>query len=274
MASRCLERRSHPWERYAPSSDFSTERPLNPASTRNTLALAVAALLAACGGRASSGQPSGASASPPPAGQSVIVVTSPPQVELAPGGSASFAASVTGTADTSVKWSVAEVGGGTVDASGLYTAPAVEGVFHVRAGSSAMPGVGGVSVVTVRKAAAGQGVAVAVSPASAALDACGKATFAASITGAATTSANWSVIEAGGGTVANGVYSAPRAPGTYHVVATSTVDPSRFATATVVVGAEKVLSVAFDQASATVTPGGTLAFGALVTTSCGTFASR
>lgn len=58
--------------------------------------------------------------------------------------------------------------------------------------------------------------------------------------------------EAGGGTVANGVYSAPQAPGTYHVVATSTADP----------------------ASATVTLGGTLTFGALVTTSCGTFASR
>jgi hypothetical protein len=235
---------------------------LNRAKTRNTLALGVAALLVACGG------------GPPPAGQSVVVVTTPSQVELAPGASARFAASVTGTADTSVKWTVAEVGGGTVDANGLYTAPAVEGVFHVRAASSAVPDVSAVSVVTVRNASAGQGVAVSVNPASAAVDACGKVTFAASVTGATSSAANWSVLEAGGGTVANGVYSAPQAPGTYHVVATSTADPARSATATVVVGAEKVLSVAVDQASATVTPGGTLAFGALVTTSCGTFASR
>ena len=80
--------------------------------------------------------------------------------------------------------------------------------------------------------------------------------------------------EAGGGTVANGVYSAPQVPGTYHVVATSSADPARSATATDVVGAEKVLSVTVDQPSATVAPGGTLAFGALVVTSCGTFASR
>jgi hypothetical protein len=98
--------------------------------------------------------------------------------------------------------------------------------------------------------------------------------FAASGTGATSTAANWSVLEAAGGTIENGLYSAPQAPGTYHVVATSTADPARSATATVVVGAEKVLSVALDQASATVAPSGTLAFGALVTTSCGTFASQ
>ncbi len=234
----------------------------------------MAPLAAACEGGASPSLPSGAPVTPPPAGQSVVVVTAPPHVDLAPGVSARFAASVIGTADRSVTWSVTEVGGGTVDPNGLYTAPAVEGIFHVRAGSSAAPGVSGVSVVTVRKVAAGQGVVVSVTPAAATLDACGKATFAASVTGATSTEANWTVLEAGGGTVANGVYSAPQAPGTYHVVATSVADPTRSATGTVVVGPEKVMSVTVDPASATVNAGGTLTFGALVTTSCGTFASR
>ena len=121
---------------------------------------------------------------------------------------------------------------------------------------------------------AGQSVVVTVNPAAAALDACGKVTFAALVTGATSTAANWTVLEAGGGTVANGVYSAPQTPGTYHVVATSVADPTRSATATVAVGAEKVVSVAVDPASVTAVTGGTLAFGALVTTSCGTFASR
>ena len=82
---------------------------------------------------------------------------------------------------------------------------------------------------------------MSVNPASAAVDACGKVTFAASVTGATSTAANWTVLEAGGGTVATRLLRAA-GPGTYHVLATNTADPTRSATATVVVGAEKVLS--------------------------------
>lgn len=47
----------------------------------------------------------------------------------------------------------------------------------------------------------------------------------------------WAVAEgAAGGTIsAEGVYVAPAAPGTYHVRATSAVDPARFASAPVTV---------------------------------------
>jgi hypothetical protein len=71
--------------------------------------------------------------------------------------------------------------------------------------------------------------------------------------------------------VTNGVYVSPATPGTYHVVATSVAEPSRVAQATVTVGVEKVEAVAIAPGSGAVSPAGSLALAATVTTSCGTF---
>ena len=49
----------------------------------------------------------------------------------------SFTASVTGTKNTAVSWSVVEANGGSVTSSGVYTAPAVAGTYHVTATSVA-----------------------------------------------------------------------------------------------------------------------------------------
>ena len=81
----------------------------------------------------------------------------------------------------------------------------------------------------------------------------------------------WSVQEAGGGSVANGVYLAPNAAGTYHVVARSQSSPSIQSVATVTVNPEKVLSVTVAPGSGRVLPGGGMKLAATVTTSCGTF---
>jgi hypothetical protein len=79
----------------------------------------------------------------------------------------------------------------------------------------------------------------------------------------------WSVTEAGGGTVsAAGVYTAPEADGTYHVVATSAAAPSASATATITVTTQ-VLSVSVSPSTVTLPPGGTAQLTATVTTSCG-----
>ena len=64
-------------------------------------------------------------------GQTVVVATAPVETSVVPGTSVRFTAQVTGTASTTVKWSVDEADGGTIDANGLYTAPAIEGTFHV-----------------------------------------------------------------------------------------------------------------------------------------------
>ena len=70
-----------------------------------------------------------------------------------------------------------------------------------------------------------------------------------------------------------GVYTAPSAAGTYHVVASNLASPGQAAEAAVVVGPEKVLSVAVTPGSTSVSPSGAVALAATVTTSCGSFAA-
>jgi hypothetical protein len=118
-------------------------------------------------------------------------------------------------------------------------------------------------------------VAVTLSPATAAVSGCLTATFTASVTGSSNAAVSWSVLEgAAGGTVsATGVYTAPRAPGTYHVVATSAADGTKTASAVVTV-ANRILSVAIVPGTASVAAGGSAPFAATVTTTCGTFAAN
>ena len=60
--------------------------------------------------------------------------------------------------------------------------------------------------------------------------------FSVSVTGLSSNEVIWSVVEAGGGTIdGNGRYVAPQIAGTYHVKVTSSVDSTRFDTATVTV---------------------------------------
>ncbi len=77
-----------------------------------------------------------------------------------------------------------------------------------------------------------------------------------------------------GSITAEGIYTAPSVPGTYHVVATSMADSTRAFEGAVVVGPEKVVSLAVTPGATSVTPSGALAFSAVVTTSCGTFAAQ
>ncbi|MFP2907859.1 glycosyl hydrolase family 18 protein [Pyxidicoccus sp. 3LFB2] len=82
-----------------------------------------------------------------------------------------------------------------------------------------------------------QGVSIAVTPTSAALNTGATRTFAATVTGSPNTAVTWSIQQgAAGGTITNaGLYTAPQAAGTYHVIATSLADTTKKATATVTV---------------------------------------
>jgi hypothetical protein len=110
-----------------------------------------------------------------------------------------------------------------------------------------------------------------ITPATLVLDACRGFVFRASAPAGTDARVTWSVQEVGGGTVVNGIYTAPPAPGTYHLVASSQVSPSVQAVASVTVNPEKVLSVALTPGSAQVLPGGGATFAAAVTTTCGTY---
>src|SRR5437660_1538072 len=85
------------------------------------------ALAAACGKQAG-GQASVAPQQPVP----VTVKLSPQSVNLPPGGTQQFTATVAGAQDTTVRWST-DAGSVSDDTMGtiLYTAPASDGTYHV-----------------------------------------------------------------------------------------------------------------------------------------------
>jgi hypothetical protein len=203
--------------------------------------------------------------------QTVSVLVDPLSAEVAPGATVQLVATVTGTADTAVVWSVVEPGGGTIDGSGLFTAPAATGTYHAKATAHADASVSALATLVVTTTPA---VQVAIAPRTAAVDACRTATFTAVVTGSADSTVTWSITEgATGGTItAAGIYTAPSTAGTYHVVAASRASPGVRATATVTVS-DRVTAVSVSPSSLSLAPGATAQFSATVTTTCGSTVS-
>ncbi len=212
-------------------------------------------------------------ASPKPAATSVVVAVEPSSPSLRPSEAVAFAAAVTGAVNTSVRWSVRETGGGAIDGTGRYLAPAVAGTFHVDATSVADPAATAAATVTVA-APPPPPVVVSVTPSASSVDACHSLTLTAAVGGTTDTAVTWAVLEgaAGGAVTPAGVYTAPSSGGTYHLVATSAADPASSATAVVTV-VERVLSVEVTPPSASVQTGAAAQFTATVTTTCGRFAT-
>lgn len=114
-------------------------------TSRSLLLLPAVALVVACGG---GGGGTSAPAAP------VAVTVSPAAPALATDGTQAFSAAVTGSSNTGVTWSIQEgAAGGTISASGAYTAPAVvangTGTFHIIATSQADPTKTASATVTV-----------------------------------------------------------------------------------------------------------------------------
>jgi lysophospholipase L1-like esterase len=85
-------------------------------------------------------------------GGSIAIEVSPQSASVPVNGSESFTAAAAGSAaaSVSVTWSVQEgSSGGTVDATGRYTAPGTAGTFHVVATSAADPSKSGSATVSV-----------------------------------------------------------------------------------------------------------------------------
>ena len=203
-------------------------------SCKCSLVAVASTILFACGG----GRDPGAL----PAGQAVIVSVSPSAVSLAAGDALRFTASVTGTSDATVTWSVRETAAGAIDVNGAYVAPLTAGTYHVVATSAAEPASSATAVVTVTP---GSAVQVNVSPAAATVAPSSALQLNAAVDGGdASQPVVWSIDEgAAGGSVTNtGLYIAPATPGTYNVVAsvsdlsataTSATDPTAPLAATV-----------------------------------------
>ncbi|BDG02290.1 right-handed parallel beta-helix repeat-containing protein [Anaeromyxobacter oryzae] len=198
------------------------------------------------------------------------VAVTPQAATVSAGGSIVFDAIVTGGWDTSLTWSIAEgAAGGSITSDGTYTAPSAAGTYHVVATSVSDPNRTDTATVTVTAAAPGDPVAVTVAPASASVVAGANAQFTAAVNGTTNVGVSWSVVEgASGGSVSGtGLYSAPSAAGTYHVLVTSNADASKTATATVTVTAPPPapILIAVSPASTTVASGGTVQLSAAVT---------
>jgi hypothetical protein len=163
------------------------------------------------------------------AAQIVGITISPTTATINTNASEQFSASISGTSNTAVTWTAS---GGTVNASGLYTAPSSAGAYTVTATSQADPTKSVTATMTVQ---AVQVVGVSVSPTSASIYVDGTEQFAASVTGTSNTAVTWS---ASGGTVStSGLYTAPNTAGTYTVKAKSQADTTKTASATVIVNA-------------------------------------
>lgn len=196
------------------------------------------------------------------AAQTVSVSVDPGETTLVTGQSGQFTATVNGTLNAAVTWQVDESGGGRIGADGVYTAPATTGTYHVRAVSQADSNASGVAAVTVVEAPAGT---VTISPKTIGVSASGTVTFTALTSGLASSAVTWSVRETSGcGSVSTaGVYSAPAAAATCHVVATSAADTSKSDVATVTVSGP--LSVSISPARTTVDACRTVTLSATVT---------
>ncbi len=164
---------------------------------------------------------------------SVAITVSPTTASIKTGGTAQFSASVTGTTNTGVTWSVVS-GGGTITSSGLYTAPASAATATIKASSVADTTKSASATITV---SAPVSVGVTVSPSSASIATGATQQFTASVSGTTNTGVTWSVVSGGGTITSSGLYTAPASAATATIKATSVADTSKSASATITVSA-------------------------------------
>lgn len=189
-------------------------------------------------------------------------ITSQPQsATVALGQSVSFAVAASGTAPLSYQWRK-----NGVNIAGAANAPS----YSIAAVSSADAGAYSVvvsnRVANVTSSSANLtvnpgSVSVTVSPATVNLQAGASQTFTAVVSGSSVGGVNWSVVEAGGGTITPaGVYSAPNQVGTYHVKAVSLADSSKFAQALIHVTSSSLPSITSQPSDLTLNLGSTASF--------------
>jgi hypothetical protein len=139
---------------------------------------------------------SGSSNTAPPSSL-VSVTVSAPKSTVVVGQTLTFTATVTGTNNQAVTWSV--TGGGTISSIGVYTVPATvpnPNKVTVTATSQADPTKSGSDIVTVVLASA---VQVSVQPATASVSDFRTQQFAATVTGSSNTAVTWQVNGVTGG---------------------------------------------------------------------------
>lgn len=86
---------------------------------------------------------------PPSANVNVTVTIIPAKATLFAGETQTFIAAVVGVHNNAVNWSVQEEDGGVITDLGRYTAPKIQGVYHITATSKGRPQVMALATITV-----------------------------------------------------------------------------------------------------------------------------
>lgn len=195
----------------------------------------------------------------------VSVAVSPSSVQLNTGAQQTFKASISGTNNTAVQWSVSGYGCagatcGTITSGGIYIAPSTApnpSFVFVTATSVADSTQSSSAMVTIV-----QQIAVSISPTSAQVAVGGRQQFTAQVTGTTTTGVTWSVAGAGCsgsacGTVSStGLYTAPSAvPNPAHVTVTAIANADGKTAASATVTIILPIEVTISPTSAIVTVG-------------------
>ena len=179
-------------------------------------------------------------------GQVAVTVT-PASVQLGTGAQQTFKATVSGSTNTAVVWSVSGYGCagstcGTITSGGVYTAPSTvpnPSFVTVTATSVADSMKSSTAMVTIS-----QQLGISISPTSAQVDVGAQKQFTATVTGSFTTGVSWTVTGTGCsgaacGTVSStGLYTAPTklpSPAQVKVTATANADGKTAASATVTI---------------------------------------
>jgi len=190
------------------------------------LACALLIILGGCGGSGSSAPP-----------VQISVTIFPPSATVTVGLTQQFMASVTGTTNTAVTWSVAGgTANGTISATGLYTAPAnvpSPAQVTVTATSQADSSKSVSATVTVQST-------VQILPQAVTLQVLGMQQFSATVSNSANQAVTWSVVggSANGTITPSGFYTAPASvpsPAQVTVKAISQANMTQFGTATITV---------------------------------------
>lgn len=173
----------------------------------------------------------------------VSVSLNPTSVSLGAGATRQFAASVSGSTNTAVTWSLSPAVG-TLSSTGLYTAPSTltsAQTVTIRATSSADGSKSATATVSLTPS-----VTISLTPATVQLQPSGTQQFLASIGGSTNTGVNWSISPQVGSISASGLYTAPSSvtsAQTVTVTAVSQADSSKSATASISLVAPVTISL-------------------------------
>jgi hypothetical protein len=186
----------------------------------------------------------------------IAVNLSPSTASVQADGTLPFTATVSGTSNPAVTWSVTS-GSGTVSTAGVYSAPSTAGSATIRAASAADTTMFATAAVTITAPPAP--VSVTVTPSTASVQTGGKVQLNAAVSGSTNTAVTWSVASGSGTVSSAGVYTAPGTAGSATIKATSATDTTKSATATVTITAPApVVSISITPSTATVSTGRTL----------------